>query len=152
MRTIIILILLSGCAAKVTTSSTTIEKDSLGVKTIHHHDTVRVKGETVFVDRVIHDTVSFTIIKKEGRATETITNKHGVLTGKCKCDSIQKALNIAIQDTTKYKTRMTTIIKTVTKNHTSGFDWFCRGIFFLLVILIAGLTLNKLGIFKIPFI
>jgi len=151
MRWLIIILILSSCAAKITQSSNTIEKDSLALRTVHHHDTVRIKGDSVKVMlmQTVHDTV---IVEKQGRAQLNITKRGNRTTTKCKCDSIQKALDIALIDTTKFKTKVTTVIRTIHETHTSGFDWFCRGIFFLLILIILALTLRKLGIFKIPFL
>lgn len=153
MRYLFLAIIISGCAHKITQSTNTIEKDSLSIKIVHHYDTVRIKGDSVwFVDSSPVYKTDTVIITKQGRAELDITRKRGVTTTKCKCDSIQKALSFAIQDTSHYKTKTITITKTVIETHISGFDWFCRGIFFLLVLIIVGLILHKTGIFKIPFL
>lgn len=151
MRFIFILLILSACSAKLTQSTNTVEKDSLALRTVHHHDTVRIKGDSikVILKQIIHDTM---IVEKQGRAQLNITKRGNQTTTKCKCDSIQKALDIALVDTTKYKTKTTTVIRTIIKTHTSGFDWFCRGVLFLLILIIVALTLRKLEIFKIPFL
>jgi len=151
MRFLFILLIFSACSAKLTQSSTTVEKDSLALRIVHHHDTVRIKGDSikVMIRESVHDTV---IVEKQGRARLEIDRSKGKTTTKCKCDSIQKALDIALVDTTKFKTKTTTVIRTIHETHTSGFDWFCRGIFFLLVLIIIALILRKMGLFKIPFI
>jgi len=151
IRALIILLLLSSCAARVTQSTNTVEKDSLTLRIVHHHDTVKIKGDSikVVVRESVHDTV---IIEKQGRAKLEIDRSKGKTTTKCKCDSIQKALDIALVDTTKFKTKITTVVRTIHETHTSGFDWFCRGIFFLLMLIITLLALRKFGILKIPFL
>lgn len=151
MRFIFILLMLSACSAKLTQSSITIEKDSLALRIVHHHDTVRVKGDSIKVvlKQTIHDTV---IVEKQGRAELAITKRGNQTTTKCKCDSIQKALDIALVDTTRYKTKVTTIMRTIHESHVSKFDWFCRGISLALILFVIALTLRKLGIFKIPFL
>jgi len=126
---LLIALLAIGCSPKVINQATVKERDSLAVKTIHHHDTIRIAGETVFVTKYIKDTTSFKEVKKVGRATETIINKHGQLTAICECDSIKKALDIAISDTTKFKFKETTVTRTIIKPVTSAFDRFTRWFF-----------------------
>ncbi len=121
--------LVIGCSPKVINQSTVKERDSLAFKIVHHYDTIRVKQDTVKITQIIHDTASFRIEKKEGRADIILTNKHGKLTADCKCDSIQIAKDFALKDTMRFKFKETTTTRTIIKPVTSGFDKFCRWFF-----------------------
>ncbi len=118
-----------GCSPKVINQSTVKERDSLAVKIVHHHDTIRIAGETVLITKVITDTVSFRQEKKIGRADVVLINKHGKLTADCKCDSIQIAKDFALKDTMRFKFKETTNTRTIIKTVTTGFDKFCRWFF-----------------------
>jgi len=142
-------LIFASCAPKVINIATTTTRDSLAVKTVHHRDTIRIEGEKIFVDRVIHDTVSFVQEKKIGRADITLTNKKGVLTATCECDSIKKAYDVVLKDTTRYKFKETKITHTVFKAVTNGFDKFCRWFFIVCCVLAGvytGLKLKKVAL------
>jgi hypothetical protein len=147
-----ILLVATACSPKMINTATTTTRDSLAVKIVHHRDTIRVPGDSVVVIKTIHDTVSFTIEKKVGRSDIIITNKHGQLSGKCECDSIQRAYDILQKDTTRYKFKETKITRTVYQQVTNKFDRFCRWFFIVVVAMVslyAGLKLK--GKLPIPF-
>ena len=123
MKYLPLIIFLAACSPKVINTTKTTERDSLGVKLVFIQDTVRIKGDSIIA--VIHERDTI-IVEKQGRAELDIVKKNGRTTTKCKCDSIQKALNIAINDTTRYKFKETTVTKTIFKNRDkTGFEKFC---------------------------
>lgn len=132
------------CAPKVINQSTVTERDSLSVKVVHHYDTIRIKGETIFVTKTIRDTVSFRIEKKEGRADIILTNNKGKLTADCKCDSVQIAKDFALKDTTRYKFKETIRTRTIIKKESSNFGKFCEKFFILFCLVVLGVSAFKL--------
>lgn len=127
--------LLTSCHPQIT--KTTTVRDSLVVKEVHHRDTVRIKGDliTVTVKEIKHDTV---IKERQGRAELDIIKKDGKTTTKCKCDSIQKALDIVLKDTSRYKFTTTNEVRTVEVKHIPQFYKFTFWVFWIFVAIISG--------------
>ena len=142
MRTIAYLFfiaLLTSCAPKIVNTKTTTVRDSLVIKEVHHMDTVRIKGDTITIEKFVGEqAMPFTEEKKQGRADVKITISHGQLSVKCKCDSIQKALDIVLKDTSRYKFTATNEIRTVQVKFIPRFYKFTFWSFWLLVAIVAG--------------
>lgn len=138
-----LLLIASSCAPKLTQTSSSVEKDSTSVKVVHHHDTIRIKGEiiTIIQKKLIHDTV---IVEKQGRTELDITRKNGITTTICKSDSLQKALDIALNDTTRYKFKTTKVVRTIYQNKPkSDLTKFCEWFTIIVIAACLGFTVYK---------
>lgn len=131
----ILFALLISCHPKIINTKTTTVRDSLVIKEVHHRDTIRIKGDAVTSIIYQRDTV---IKERQGRAELDIVKKNGITTAKCKCDSIQKALDIVLKDTARYKFTTTKEIRTVEVKVIPAFYKFTFWAFWIFVAIISG--------------
>lgn len=143
MRYLIIILLLASCAPKIINTKTTTVRDSIVTKTVHHRDTIKIPGQTIFVTKTIKDTTSFTIDKKEGRGELIITDNHGQLSAKCECDSIRRAFDFVSKDTSRYKFKTTTLTRTIEVKFIPKFYKFTFGFFWIIIAIILGGTIYR---------
>jgi len=136
---LILLCLLASCHPKITNTKTTTVRDSIVIKEVHHRDTIRIKGDTVKIERFVGEqAMPFSEEKREGRADIKVSISHGQLKVNCKCDSIQKALDIVLKDTARYKFTTTTEIRTVEVKHIPQLYKFTFWAFWIFVAIISG--------------
>lgn len=136
---ICLIAILTSCAPKIINTKTTTVRDSIVIKEVHHRDTIRIKGDTVTIEKFIGEQVApFSEEKRQGRADVKVTISHGKLDVKCKCDSIQKALDIVLKDTARYKFTTTKEIITAEVKHIPSFYKFTFWAFWIFVAIISG--------------
>lgn len=128
-------ILLTSCHPKIIQTVKTVVKDSVRMRIIVRHDTLKLPSEKVFVkemvecDKATNKPVPMKTSVSNGRAKATAEiDKNGLLTEECECDSLKKVLASYDTITEHFHKEITTVHDTKQVFVTHWYDYWCRGI------------------------
>lgn len=147
--TMVLLLVVSGCSRRVTSSITKQVSDSVFVKEVPRFIPINIPGDTVILERVIEcDPVTnkpkpFDVKKKSKQATLIVTvDNNGKLNATSICDSLRKVVEAKDREISRYRSEKTQVEIPVYK--TSEFDIFCRWWFAISVLIIIVTIFLKL--------